>query len=83
MNGFKGTTPTDGKRKVRPGRRGVDAYGQPVHVVPGAVGGAEEAEQFEDGQVGEMGAETDAAQFKRPVGCGLNLNLYNFLDNLQ
>ena len=89
MTQSKGTTlpaqrlgpTTDGKRKLRPGRRGVDAYGQPVHVVDAGPEEQGEAEQFEDGQVGEMGgAETDAARFKRPLGYGLNLKLYNFLE---
>lgn len=81
MNRSKGTTlpaqrlgpdTTDGKRKLRPGRRGVDAYGKPVHVVDAGPEEQGEAEQFEDGQVGEMGgAETDAARFKRPLGCGV------------
>ena len=66
-----GPDTTDGKRKLRPGRRGVDAYGQPVHVVDGGPEEQGKAEQFEDGEhVGEMGgAETHAARCQRPLGC--------------
>jgi len=67
---------TDGKRKVRPDRRGVDAYGQPVQAVPSPAGGspheeAQGAETFENAaQVrGEGGPKTEASWLKR-LGSG-------------
>ena len=69
---------TDGKRKVRPDRRGVDAYGQPVQAVPSPAGGspheeAQGAETFENAaQVrGEGGPKTEASWLKR-LGGGIH-----------
>ena len=53
---------TDGPRKVRPDRRGVDAYGQPVQaVLPSAAGGS----PHEEAQVaGESDPKTEASWLK-------------------
>ena len=46
---------SDRKRKVRPGRRGVDAYGQ---LVPGILGAEDgDVEDFEDEVAGMGGTE--------------------------
>ena len=56
---------SDRKRKVRPGRRGVDAYGQ---LVPGILGAEDgDVEDFEDEVAGMGGteiSEMEVAWFK-------------------
>jgi hypothetical protein len=53
---------SDRKRKVRPGRRGVDAYGQ---LVPGILGAEDgDVEDFEDEVAGMGGTEMEAAWLK-------------------
>ena len=53
---------SDRKRKVRPGRRGVDAYGQ---LVPGILGAEDgDVEDFEDEVAGMGGTEMEVAWLK-------------------
>ena len=53
---------SDRKRKVRPGRRGVDAYGQ---LIPGILGAEDgDVEDFEDEVAGMGGTEMEVAWLK-------------------
>ena len=57
-----GPATTEGKRKVRPARRDVDAYGQPILFAAGST--QEEAEEMQDdeGQVEQVAARDSGLQ---------------------
>ena len=57
-----GPATTEGKRKVRPARRDVDAYGQPILFAAGST--QEEAEEMQDdeGQVEQVAARDSGCQ---------------------
>ena len=76
-----GPATTEGKRKVRPVRRDVDAYGQPILLAPGST--QEEAEKVQDDRrqaeaVGEEHVDVEVSLLKY---FEVNFCVHNFLDD--